>query len=157
MFRFFLSLMLGCALASGAAATPVTNIQEGYTPSSRTSQAITGPIIISRDKIVFGTGDVVDLRVVSEGQRGAWGDIGEIKVAQIFEMQSDPGGLVDDIPLCGSGKPVRYLTVYQDQVFGAWVLSLAFFSGDTPPTQVDNPDLCGTFGYEMIRPVPEGL
>lgn len=157
MFRFFLPLMLGCALASGAAATPVTDIQEGYTPSSSTAQAITGPIIISRDKIVFGTGAVVELKVVSEGVRGSWGDLGATQVVQIFEMQSDPGGLVNDIPLCSISKPVRYLTVYQDQFLGTWYLSLAFYSGDTPPTQVDNPDLCGTYGYEMIRPVPEGL
>lgn len=157
MIRLFLPLAFGVALTTGALATPVTDFQEGYTPYSRTAQAITGPIIVSREKLVFGTGAVVDLKIVSEGVRAAWGMSGEVTNAQIFEMQSDPGALVNDNTLCGQDTPARYITFYQEEFLGSWLLEVGVYGGNTPPTQLDTPDLCGTFNYEMLRPVPDGM
>lgn len=135
-----------------AQADPVTSEPRAFEPYSRTAQAITGPIILSHSRVVFATGDWLDLKLLDDAVEGAWERSSETTTAQLFEVSGEIGSLMNGNDICSDGPP-RFLSVHQHEVFGSWSLRLAFFAGDTPTTGVSSEGFCGTFGYELDGPI----
>ena len=146
------SLVAGLTLSAPALAEPITASPQAFNPYSRTAQAITGPIILSDTRAVFGNGSAVELKLIDPTAEGAWEFMSEeTSQAQLFEVSGDPGELLQGNTLC-SGPP-HFMTALQDESFGSWVLELAFWDGDEQPTSINSPGLCGTYSYGMNAPV----
>lgn len=125
-----------------------------FEPYSRTAQSITGPITMSGNPdfaepgstmtISFDGGRPVELKSVGATYR-AWGLGGEVMTAETFAIQEDPGRLVQWNTLCSS--PPRYIVFTDPYAGNGKLLSLAVFSGDEPPKDIDDASLCSTFNY----------
>lgn len=127
------------------------------TPLSRTAQAITGPVQILGASRAFASGERIALQLehgatielVSEfGLYAAWSlvDTSRLETAEIFRVASDPGVLPSGNRLCSESEPATFVVFHLSQNLGPTVV-MSVFSSQTPPHNVLDPGLCGTFSY----------
>ncbi len=124
-----------------------------FVPWSTTAESITGPITLEVDaqgaptSITFGPGAQVALAQVALTD-AAWLIFDEAEVrGAVLEMAADPGPLINGNMLCGGPEmPVRWL-VLAASPGGDPKLQFAAFSGDVPPTSIQDEALCGTYNY----------
>ena len=149
------TIAIAASLAAFAAqAQPITSVPKAHEPYSRTSQLFTGPIIISTENIIFSTGSVSQIEMIAEGVLADWDASGEVLPGQIFKILNDPGEIISGHNLCGEDTPATYLVANQSSLFNvSWIMGLSFFRGDDVPTSVHSDGLCGTYGYEMEKPL----
>jgi hypothetical protein len=147
---------LGFAVsAAPVLASPIGPEPQALRPSSRTAEAITGPIILSDSRIVFGNGEMLHLSLVDRTNEGTWDITGATVTVQLFDVSGEIGSLVNGNTICGGGSP-RFLTAHVTEVFGSQSLTLAFYEGSTRPTGISSPALCGTYGYEYETLITPG-
>jgi hypothetical protein len=143
--RFATPLLI---VASTAQAAPLLEAPRSFNPMSRTAGAITGPVIASGSRIIFGNGAQTELSYLGE-VTAEWDLNGETLPAQIFRVAQDPGELLNGNHLCSADQATTYLVAYQQENYGAWTLTLAAFRGETAPTSINEPALCGTFSFDL--------
>ncbi len=100
-------------------------------------------------RMTFEAGPSIDL--VSVGATWREWDLGGGKqTAEIFQIDQDPGELLNGNTLCGEDDAAGYLVFFEDEMMGGGrSLQLAVFSGDEPPFDINSDGLCGTFGYAV--------
>ena len=138
--------------AGGVFAQPVIDAPRAFSPYSRTASSITGPIILSRDRIIFGTGSFLDLEVLKAGEVGRWGGDGSAHSAQVFSLSSSPEELFDGNTLCSPGDPATHLVVYEASKFASTLLHLNAYRGPDEPIAGDDAFLCGTYTFVSDTP-----
>lgn len=141
------------ATASLAGIAPVWEGGGTFVPSSTTAEAITGPVTLGVDaggelaSITFGPGVEVGLRPVAHPTSN-WLLFEDAEVqAEVLELASDPGPLLNDNRLCGGPEmPARWLVLAARDGEDP-VLQIAVFTGDTAPESITADTLCGTYNY----------
>jgi hypothetical protein len=139
-------LCFALGLTATAAAQPAPAPQ-GWTPVSRTAQAITGRVTLAPDKINFQNGS--SLALATGGQMMFRPEPkGKKVMADLYRVTSpDDPALENGSKLC-KGKPVAYLLVWKSEKAGNVTdpRTLAPFSGKkfTP----GSPDDCGRYVYD---------
>ena len=165
------ALALGCLTAGAAQAMatatpqpPIWRSQKNFEPISHTAEAITGALNFSGAPDAALAGSPLKLRfargkpvvLTSVGMATArWQEFGDIQMrsAEIFRLDHDPGRLNNGNRLCGGAKdpPARYIVLFQSPTPDAGLLSAAVFQSAAPPQNIDSPGLCGTFSYDPVR------
>lgn len=151
----FIALLPPAAgFAQSASERHVWQENRSFEPLSRTAAAITGPIHLSGNptfakvgskmSIAFGDREPVELVSVGASWR-EWGLSNEIRAAEVFRMDRDPGDLLAGNSLCG--EAAQYVVFSEDQLTGASMLELAVFASADPPFDINGPGLCGTFTF----------
>lgn len=128
---------------------PINQVPYAFNPDSSNAKAITGPIILSTDRITFTNGASAKLELEDGNYVGYWNVFdGERFQAQLFSVETDPGPLLEDNLLCSSGSPARFLVIARRKgpVTGDY-LQVSVFSGSKPPLSGDDPNICGSFAY----------
>lgn len=137
-----------CSMALPLIAAPVLEYPRSYNPSSRTAQAITGPIIVSSDAVVFSNGARAELEFV-ESRDGDWSSSGKSIPAQIYRVTTSPGELLQGNYLCSEDDPVTFLAFTQAELFGNWSLGMAAFRGEGVPQASAEGTMCGTYNFDL--------
>lgn len=135
-----------CA-ASAAIAEPVLSSPQAFNPMSRTAQAITGPIIVSLDAIIFGNGARAGLEFIGD-RAGDWVGTEKTVIAQVFRVTSNPRELLNGNSLCGAEGPT-FIAIGQSELFGNWSLNMAVFQSANVPTDFHDDGLCGTYNFDL--------
>lgn len=142
--------LLWLAVAADASAQSVLERhvrEEGrsFDTISRTAEAVTGPIAIQGNKLIFDGRKTVRLSPVG-ARSGRWSDPGRRQSADVFRLSGDPGRLRNGATLC-SGS-VRYVAFYEA---GGIMPSLqaAFFASPRPPRGIGSQGLCAAFAYAI--------
>ncbi|MFV0386119.1 hypothetical protein [Paracoccus sp. (in: a-proteobacteria)] len=167
------SLLLGIALIASTACSQSAIEQRPWqeartlVPISKTAEAITGAITLSRNSdpaskqaamnMTFAKGTTVTL--LSEGtSRQSWGrPDAEPQEAEIFRLSRNPGILENNNTLCGGEQPEQqiYAVFSENSLFGPPpALTLTVFQSAEPPFDINSPGLCGTFSYELSPVAP---
>jgi hypothetical protein len=121
--------------------------------------AITGRVILATDRITFGNRASLPLEPAGEVP-GFLAD-GQRVTATLYRV-TEPGNpvLLRGSRLCGNGRPIRAIAVWQPPPIGnaapSQGRSLTAFTGTTPPTGAEDSDSCGTFHYELPVAAPRG-
>jgi hypothetical protein len=147
---------LGAAmLAAGGATAQEAPQAEAWEPASTMAMAITGRVTLAPDRITFG--NRASLPLEPAGEEPNFMAEGQRVTATLYRV-TEPANpvLLRGSRLCGNGRPVRSIAVWQPPPIGntaqAPVRSLAAFSGQAMPKGADDPDNCGTFTYDLPRP-----
>ncbi|WP_299356170.1 hypothetical protein [uncultured Shimia sp.] len=101
-----------------AVSQPLEEEPRAFNPYSETALAITGPVILSTSRMVFETGQVLDLDLVDQAASGDWGASGNVPAAQVFRVSGDVGPLRQQNTLCGD-QPVTYMAVWDEESSGS--------------------------------------
>ncbi len=142
----YLALLLIGAIGDPATSQPVLADAKALRPYSETAVAITGPVILSKKRMVFETGGFLDLNVVDDAASGRWGASGNVPVAQVFRVSGDAGQLRQQNTLCGD-QPVTFMAAWDEESSGYAYLGIAMFTGAEIPTGVAEEGICGTFFF----------
>ena len=129
-----------------AVSQPLVEEPRAFNPYSETALAITGPVILSTSRMVFETGQVLDLDLVDQAASGDWGASGNVPVAQVFRVSGDVGPLRQQNTLCGD-QPVTYMAVWDEESSGSKILGIAMFTGTEIPTGVAQEGICATYFF----------
>lgn len=149
MFRSFLLLLVPVLLASAPASSqPLLEEAKAFNPFSETSMAVTGPVILSTDRMVFETGRFLDLKVLDHEASGKWGISGDLPSAQLFQVIGDAGPLRQGNTLCGD-EPVTHMAAWSENVFGYNFLVIAMFIGMAVPSDVRDETMCAIYVYSI--------
>ena len=119
-----------------------------FKPYSETAIAITGPVILSTERMVFETGTFLDLEAHNLSTSGNWGASGEVPFAQVFRVSGDAGPLRQGNTLCGD-QPITYMAAWSEESSGFSYLGTAMFTGMQPPTGTADPAICATYFFSM--------
>ena len=133
-------------LSGPAASQAILDDMKALSPYSETAIAVTGPVLISTARMVFETGEVLDLDVVDPVASGSWGASGNVTVAQVIRVSGDVGALRQQNTLCGD-QPVTYLAAWEEESSGSKYIGIAMFTGMEIPIGVDAEGICGTYFY----------
>ena len=118
MLRISLRITASFLLFAGAAqGAPLLEAPRAFDPMSRTANAVTGPVIASESRLIFGNGAQTALSHLSDTSAD-WGDSGTDVTAQVFAMEADPGELL---------KATRLETVMPHCVHNVMVVRLPVF------------------------------
>ncbi|NDR55316.1 hypothetical protein [Aliiruegeria sabulilitoris] len=142
LVAFFLTGVAGAPAASQS----VLEEAQAFNPYSETAIAITGPVILSSKRMVFETGQLLDLDLVDQAASGDWGASGNVPVAQVFRISGDVGPLRQQNTLCGD-QPVTYMAVWDEESSGSKILGIAMFTGTEIPTGVAQEGICATYFF----------
>jgi hypothetical protein len=139
-------LCLALGLTATAAAQPASAPQ-GWTPVSRTAQAITGRVTLAPDKITFQNGS--SLPLTPGGQMMFRPEPkGKKVMADLYRVTSPDDPVLESGSKLCKGKPVAYLLVWKSEKAGNVTdpRTLAPFAGKkfTP----GSPDDCGRYVYD---------
>lgn len=145
--RAMIPLFLIWAAVGTAAAQPTLQESVAFNPYSETAMAITGPVILSSERIVFETGSFLDLELVEPAVPGRWGASGDVQTAQVFRVSGDAGPLRQGNTLCGT-EAIAYLAAWDEEISGSRYLGIAMFIGSILPTGVADPSLCATYFFQ---------
>jgi hypothetical protein len=149
MRRSILMLPMAIGMLGGPASSqPLFDDSKALNPSSETAMAITGPVIISTERMVFETGRFLDLEVHDPKSSGNWGASGDVHVAQVFRVSGDAGPLRQGNTLCGD-QPITYLAAWSEESSGFTHLGVAMFAGMEPPAGIADQTLCATYFFSM--------
>lgn len=143
--RFAAPLLIFAGMAQ---AVPLREYPQAFPNMSRTAGAITGPVIASKTHIIFGNGAQADMTLLGE-HTAEWDLNGKTVTGQVFRVSQDPGELMNGNRLCSADDPVTHLVVFQNELFGMWSLTIAAFRGEAVPTSINEPTLCGTYGFGL--------
>lgn len=133
-----------------------------FEPESRTASAITGAITLSGNAefavpgsvmtMSFGNGRQVKLTSVGASWR-KWTVVDDANyTAEVFQLEQDPGELLNGNRLCGGkedGSSLYAVFVEQGVPGLPPSLGMAVFQSLEPPKDIDSPGLCGTFSYTI--------
>ncbi len=119
-----------------------------FAPYSETALAITGPVTLSKTRIVFESGAALDLEEINPKAPGSWGNSGDVPVAQMFRVSGKVGALRQGNTLCGEDL-VTYLSASHEESFGYQYLVIALFVGADAPKGINDSGLCGIFSYSV--------
>jgi hypothetical protein len=140
-------LILGLP-ATASAGTPVGH----WSAASTTAYAVTGDVTFRYTRITFAGGKSLAISKVAILPKFSEQD--EIDVASIYQV-SKPANLVliAGNRLCGSAKhpeTATYVVIWHTKPMGADIdpISMAVFSGKSPPHSDHDPGLCGIYNYE---------
>ncbi len=135
-------VVLATLLAAGALSTGAMAGEAGkWRPTSTTSVSITGPVVLSSDKISL-SGHALGLREV--GQPASFKTDQGDRPARVFRvLKPRTLKLVSGNTLCGE-KPVTWIVAQPEPPDG---LQLLTYDGPDEPTGQDTPELCGIFFY----------
>lgn len=133
-----------CALWGLALAVPLPAMAQwapdrptAFTPTDETTDAGTGPVILSDERIVFGNGERLDLELVPEAASEGY--------PEVYRLIGEVGPLVNSYQLCGGERPAHVgvgLALSEGQTF----LHLSFFKeSEAGPTDIAA--ICGPFNY----------
>lgn len=120
--------------------------QKPLKPMSRTAYSITGPLTFLPSVIVFGK-KAVPVKSVGRFWRN-WGNDGQDHTAEIFELSSDPGALLQGNTLCGADEKARYVVVWESVDNHGGAVNVSVWNSDVAPKDANSEGLCGTFAYE---------
>jgi hypothetical protein len=152
-----LVLLAGSAHAQSAIEHHVWQDRGLYEPIGSTARAITGALVLwgnpefgepgSELRLTFEAGSSID--VVSEGASWReWSLSGGKQTAEVFQIDQDPGELLNGNTLCGGEDAAGYMVFFEEEMMGGGrSLQLAVFSVDEPPFDINSDGLCGTFSY----------
>ncbi len=138
-----LALLAALALAAPATHGRPAPGEERWEAMSHTATAITGDIRLSPHRLK--TARAALPLAVARDLPAFKAEGGRLVGARVLRVTrpADPV-LLNGNRLCGTA-PVHWLAVWRDD--GGKTLSMAVFSGDALPTGLDDPGLCGTYGY----------
>ena len=149
MCRSTLILPMAIAILGGPASSqPLFEESKAFNPSSETAMAITGPVILSTEQMVFETGRFLDLEFHDPKSSGHWGASGDVPVAQVFRVSGDAGPLRRGNTLCGD-QPITYMAAWSEDSSGFTYLGVAMFTGVEPPEGIADQALCATYFFSM--------
>lgn len=129
-------------------AGPVSDQLVAHNALSDTAEAITGPIILSENRLIFGSGASSDLAMTGSEDL-EWEIDGKNTPVQIFELASDVGPLLNGNRLCGSSKP-GIAVFFEKETFGRRALYLEVYQEGSSPDAPNSNGLCSTLTYEAI-------
>ncbi len=120
-----------------------------FEAASTTAMSITGTISLSRGAspneltLRFETGKTLKLTSVTQWKNGA----------EVFATDGDPGELINGNTLCGGGEtPARYIVFADEEPVANFLqMSMAVFSSQLPPPDMNGADLCATFSYSIEK------
>ncbi|MCW1920415.1 hypothetical protein NX862_16760 [Rhodobacter sp. KR11] len=124
-----------------------------YAAISTTSESVTGDIDLSAEDWVwtvdFQGGASLDASFV-EQRSSAWmpGD-GEVWAGAVLAVEEDPGELENGNTICGEDEASFIVFTPIDAAQIGAELQIAVFSGETPPENIEDPSLCGTYNYAI--------
>lgn len=145
--RALIPFFLIWAAVGSAAAQPTVVDSAAFNPYSETAMAITGPVILSSERIVFEMGSFLDLELVEPAVPGGWGASGDVPTAKVFRVSGDAGPLRQGNTLCGS-QAITYLAAWDEEASGSLYLGIAMFTGSNLPVGVADPSLCATYFFQ---------
>ncbi|SPJ28236.1 hypothetical protein [Falsiruegeria mediterranea] len=149
MRRSILTLLMAMGILGGPASSqPLLEESEAFNPYSETAMAITGPVILSTNRMVFETGRFLDLEVHDPRAAGSWGASGDVPVAQVFRVSGDVGTLRRGNTLCGD-QPITYMAAWDEEGSGFNYLGIAMFTGIGAPTSIADQTMCATYFFSM--------
>ena len=148
MYQFLVQLLLLVWGSTMAWSQVLGDEPKTFAPYSETALAITGPVTLSKTRIVFESGATLDLEEINPKAPGSWGNSGDVPVAQMFRVSGKVGALRQGNTLCGE-DPVTYLSASQEESFGYQYLVIALFVGVDAPDGINDSGLCGIFSYSM--------
>jgi|SRR6478735_668191 hypothetical protein len=125
---------------------------EVWEPASTTAMAITGRITLAPDRITFG--NRASLPLEPAGEVPNFMADGQRVTATLYRV-TEPANpvLLRGSRLCGNGRPIRTIVVWQPPPIGSAAASqgrsLAAFSGQAMPKGTEDAGNCGTFFYEL--------
>ncbi|NBZ89283.1 hypothetical protein [Stagnihabitans tardus] len=124
-----------------------------YAASSTTAEGVTGDFDLSAEDWVwtldFANGASLDTSFV-EQRSSAWKPSdGEVWAGAVLEVEEDPGELENGNTLCGAEEASFIVFTPVDEAQIGAALQIAVFSGETPPENIEDPSLCGTYIYEI--------
>ena len=141
-------LVLTC-LVGVASAAPLAETPRAFDPISRTASAITGPVIASTERIIFGNGAMLELVLIEDEPQGRWSLISDAPgETQIFALSGEDPELLNGNSFCGPEAP-RFMSVHQRQFMRGWALEIAIFRGPEARGGIDTGTLCGTYNFAM--------
>ena len=133
-----------------------------FEPASRTASAITGAITLSGNvdfaspgsevEMTFGNGNTVGLVSVGASWRSWVFGSEEKQTAEAFQIDRDPGELINGNSLCGTDRAEvsMFAVFYESSLFGLPPkLNLAVFQSAEPPIDIESLGLCGTYSYDI--------
>ncbi len=149
MCRSILVPLVAMGLLGGPASSqPLLEESMAFNPHSKTTMAITGPVILSTKRMVFETGRFLDLEVHDPRAAGNWGASGDVPVAQVFRVSGDVGPLRQGNTLCGD-QPITYMAAWDEEGSGFSYLGIAMFTGIEAPTSAADQTMCATYFFSM--------
>jgi hypothetical protein len=87
MCRSILVPLIALGILGGPALfQPLSEESKAFNPYSETAMAITGPVILSTERMVFETGRFLDLEAHNPNTSGNWGASGEVPFGQVFRV-----------------------------------------------------------------------
>jgi hypothetical protein len=146
-------LALCCVLAEltrTIAAEPVPT-PEVWTPTSRTTQAVTGRVTFTPNEMTFQNG--ASLTLVSGGQMLFRPEPKKKKVmADLYRVMPPDDPALENGNKLRKGKPVAYVIMWKPEKVAKGIdpHTLAFFSG--PKFDPGSPDDCGRYTYDSGEP-----
>lgn len=140
-------LLLGVAGAP-ASSQAILKDSKAFIPYSKTAIAVTGPVILSTDRMVFETGSSLDLEVVDQVASGDWGASGDVRMAQLFRVSGNAGPLRRGNTLCGD-QPITYMAAWNEESSGFEYLGIAMFTSPDLPSGVGDRSMCATYFYSI--------
>lgn len=151
MVAFGAALLVAGAAAAQEAPPP----PEQWDPASTIAMAITGRVTLAPDRITFGNG--ASLPLEPAGEVADFMAEGQKVNATLYRI-AEPANpvLLRGSRLCGNGRPVRSIAVWQPPSIGNLGPGrgrlLAAFTGAAPPKDAAEPGSCGIFHYELPAP-----
>lgn len=141
--------------ADVVATGPILPEAQEFSPASRWSNDLTGPIVASATEMRFETGATLALELVDDAVRGQWNYREPPSTAQVFRVTGDAGALRNNLTLCNN-RPVTFAAAWGNETFGNDWINLEFFHSETMPTASAGDNSCGTgFGYSLPSVEPE--
>ena len=142
-------LPMAIAILGGPVSSqPLFQESKAFNPSSETAIAITGPVILSTERMVFETGEFLDLESHDPKSSGNWGASGDVPFAQVFRVSGDVGPLRQGNTLCGD-EPITYMAAWDELGSGFNHLGIAMFTGIEAPTGTADQNMCATYFFSM--------
>lgn len=130
-------------------ADPISGQLIAHNAASDTSSSITGPIILSDTRMIFGNGASSALQMISENGL-TWEIDGKATPIQIFRFESEVGELLNGNRLCGADEP-GLAVFFEKETLGIRGLHMEVYQEGAQPVAPYSDGLCGTFAYEAVN------
>jgi len=134
-----ISMLAAGVVLSAARAQP----PQRWVPIDRITMGVTGDISVSGDRITFGNGASLRVKLVASHKRGRWSAMNEVEEADIYQVNppANPVLLRDNV-LCD--KPATYIVLSYPVAHDA---TLSAYTGRDPPKGDGSDRFCTSFSY----------
>jgi hypothetical protein len=132
------------ALAAGLAVS-AGRAQEvhRWVPIDRITMGVTGDITVSGDRLTFGNGASLKVKLLASHRRGRWSATNDAEEADIYQVDPPASPVVlRDNPLCD--KPVTFVVLSYPVPHDAY---LSVYTGPEPPKGDGSDQACSGFSY----------